>query len=420
MNRTICIFEDAGYRKLFPLAYTRPVYDLRCGVTTLREKIVRSYPGAEVVLHVREYLSDVVQRDNPGLKINTLFGKGCCLFINGRLLAGDDIALRIPVEGDDRIYVRDGVVVAARVSGVALDRIRLSDTLGIESFSGGKEEVADRTSDLGMIQYPWELVQRNGEQLEKDCAALADLGHVEGEVYEGAYLLGPSNIYIAPGAKVKPGVVLDAERGPIFIDQGAKIFPNATIEGPAYIGKKTQIKIGAKIYEGTTIGEVCKVGGEVEGSIIHSYSNKQHDGFLGHAYLGMWVNLGADTNNSDLKNNYSSVRVTINGEEIDTGSMFVGLTMGDHSKSGINTMFNTGTVVGAVCNVFGAGFPPKEIPSFAWGGADEVTLYDPERAIEVCRRVMARRDVPLTEVDAQLLRKVFELTAKDRERVGVR
>ncbi|MBI4531482.1 MAG: hypothetical protein HY709_08145, partial [Candidatus Latescibacteria bacterium] len=239
-------------------------------------------------------------------------------------------------------------------------------------------------------------------------------------VYEGAYLLDSSNIYIAPGATVKPGVVLDAEGGPIFIDQGARIFPNATIEGPAYIGRKTQIKIGAKIYEGTTVGEVCKVGGEVEGSIIHGYSNKQHDGFLGHAYLGMWVNLGADTNNSDLKNNYSSVRVMIDGEEIDTGSMFVGLTMGDHSKSGINTMFNTGTVVGAVCNVFGAGFPPKEIPSFTWGGADGLTIYDPHRAIEVCRRVMARRDVPLTDVDAQFLQRLFELTAKDRERLGVR
>jgi UDP-N-acetylglucosamine diphosphorylase/glucosamine-1-phosphate N-acetyltransferase len=271
-----------------------------------------------------------------------------------------------------------------------------------------------------MVHYPWELVQRNTEHIEKDCTVLADLGRIEGRVYEGAHLLDRSNIYIAPEAKVKPGVVLDAEGGPIFIDRGAKIFPNATIEGPAYIGKKSQIKIGAKIYEGTTIGEVCKVGGEVEGSIIHSYSNKQHDGFLGHAYLGMWVNLGADTNNSDLKNNYGNVRVTIDGEEIDTGSMFVGLTMGDHSKAGINTMFNTGTVVGAVCNVFGAGFPPKEIPSFTWGGGEGLTVYDPKRAIEVCRRVMARRDIPLTEVNAQLLQRLFELTAKDRERVGVR
>jgi UDP-N-acetylglucosamine diphosphorylase/glucosamine-1-phosphate N-acetyltransferase len=213
---------------------------------------------------------------------------------------------------------------------------------------------------------------------------------------------------------VKPGVVLDAEGGPIYIGKKAKVFPNAVIEGPAFIGDGSMIKIGAKIYENTSIGEVCKVGGEVEGSIIHSYSNKQHDGFLGHAYLGMWVNLGADTNNSDLKNNYGSVRVMINGEEVNSGSMFVGLTMGDHSKAGINTMFNTGTVVGVSSNVFGAGFPPKYIPSFAWGGAEGIETYDIARALEVAQRVMGRRKMQLSGAEEKVLREVFALTARER------
>jgi UDP-N-acetylglucosamine diphosphorylase/glucosamine-1-phosphate N-acetyltransferase len=159
---------------------------------------------------------------------------------------------------------------------------------------------------------------------------------------------------------------------------------------------------------------MCKVGGEVEGSIIHSFSNKQHDGFLGHAYLGMWVNLGADTNNSDLKNNYGNVKVYVNGAMVDSGSMFVGLTMGDHAKSGINTMFNTGTVVGVSSNVFGSDFPKKYVPSFAWGGADGMTVYDVDRSIEVARRVMARRKVAMTEEDAQLLREVFRRTEDER------
>ncbi|MFQ5631881.1 MAG: glucose-1-phosphate thymidylyltransferase, partial [bacterium] len=169
-----------------------------------------------------------------------------------------------------------------------------------------------------------------------------------------------------------------------------------------------KIKIGAKIYGGTTIGAVCKVGGEVEGSILHGYANKQHEGFLGHAYLGEWTNLGADTNNSDLKNNYKSVRVNVNGEIVDSGSTFVGLFMGDHSKSGINTMFNTGTVVGVSCNVFGSGYPKKYIPSFTWGGVDADEKYDLEKALETARAVMSRRNKQMTPAQEALLRRIYE------------
>jgi len=166
---------------------------------------------------------------------------------------------------------------------------------------------------------------------------------------------------------------------------------------------------------------VCKVGGEVEASIIHAYSNKQHEGFIGHSYLGTWVNIGADTNNSDLKNDYGNVKVYIDGELIDSGSMFVGLTMGDHSKSGINLMFNTGTVVGVSCNIYGAGLPPKFIPSFSWGGAEDgFVTYRIDKAIEVAKRVMARRKVQFTEIDEKLFRKIFELTQDERERNGVK
>jgi UDP-N-acetylglucosamine diphosphorylase/glucosamine-1-phosphate N-acetyltransferase len=275
-----------------------------------------------------------------------------------------------------------------------------------------KEEV-----DVQMIRYPWDLVSNNGKQIVADARLLTrgtSGKRIRGKVYPGAMLINRKNIFIDTGATIKPGVVLDAENGPVHIGKNVTVFPNATIEGPAFVGDGSLIKIGAKIYENTSIGEMCKVGGEVEASIIHSYSNKQHDGFLGHAYLGMWVNLGADTNNSDLKNNYGTVKVYINGEPVDSGSMFVGLTMGDHSKAGINTMFNTGTVVGVSCNVFGSGFPPKYIPSFSWGGAEGLTLYDPDKSIGVARRVMARRKVELKEADERLFRKVFELTEKER------
>ncbi len=189
--------------------------------------------------------------------------------------------------------------------------------------------------------------------------------------------------------------------------------------GPCSIGNGTIVKAGARIYEDTSVGEVCKVGGEVESSIIHSFSNKQHDGFLGHSYLGMWVNLGADTNNSDLKNNYGSVKVVINDEQIDSGSQFMGLTMGDHAKTAINTMFNTGTVVGVACNVFGGGFPPKYIPSFTWGGPEAITTYAMERSIEVAKRAMARRNVQLTDATERLLKKIFDLTRDERRKRGM-
>jgi UDP-N-acetylglucosamine diphosphorylase/glucosamine-1-phosphate N-acetyltransferase len=209
--------------------------------------------------------------------------------------------------------------------------------------------------------------------------------------------------------------VLDAEDGPIFIDEGATIMANASLQGPLFVGAKSTIKMGAKIYEGTSIGPVCKVGGEVEESIFHAYSNKQHEGFLGHAYLGEWVNLGADTNNSDLKNNYGTVRVHIDGKTIDSGLLFVGLFMGDHAKSGINTMFNTGTVVGVMSNVFGADYPDKLVPSFAWGGAASCETYACEKALQVARRVMARRNRELTKAQEAVLRQVFELTAHERD-----
>jgi len=191
--------------------------------------------------------------------------------------------------------------------------------------------------------------------------------------------------------------------------------PNAVIQGPCYVGEKSKIKIGAKIYPGTSIGEFCKVGGEVEESIIHSYSNKQHDGFLGHAYLGQWVNIGAGANNSDLKNNYSKVNVYVNGELIDSDSLFVGLTMGDHSKTGINTMFNTGTVVGVMCNIFGADLFSKFVPSFSWGSVRKMTENKLDKALQTARLVMGRRGQDMTPEYENMLKHVHEMAGSNRK-----
>jgi UDP-N-acetylglucosamine diphosphorylase / glucose-1-phosphate thymidylyltransferase / UDP-N-acetylgalactosamine diphosphorylase / glucosamine-1-phosphate N-acetyltransferase / galactosamine-1-phosphate N-acetyltransferase len=413
----ICLFEDQHFRWLLPLVYTRPVYDLRCGMLTLREKVQKHYPGALLQLHARGYLADLLREQNPGTTVNQVGGQGC-LFLNGRLVASEELSRQIPLDGPDALYTSGEILVAARLGGKALDALRggLPEFPGISAFRGiPKTGVSPK-----IVSYPWDLVNFNGGEIVSDFGLLApERGQrMRGTVYEGAHLINPENIVIGEGSRVKPGVVLDGETGPIWIGNNVTVFPNAVIEGPAFVGDRSLIKVGAKIYENTSIGPVCKVGGEVEGAVIHSFSNKQHDGFLGHAYLGMWVNLGADTNNSDLKNNYGNVKLVIDGETVDSGSMFMGLVMGDHSKSAINSMFNTGTVVGVSSNVFGSGFPPKSVPSFTWGGGEGLKTYELERALDVARRVMGRRKMVLSPAEEKVLRVVFDLTRKERSPAG--
>jgi UDP-N-acetylglucosamine diphosphorylase/glucosamine-1-phosphate N-acetyltransferase len=416
----LCIFEDNFYRRLLPLVYFRPVYDLRCGMLTLREKVLREYTRGTITLHCRWYLADVIQEQYHDAKINQIDAQSC-LFINGRVLAEEKFLRTIDAAIDENsVLVHDGAVVAAYLKGSHLEAVKpkLEGVLSVAEFGGlPKKEI-----DVQMINYPWDLVYKNGEQISGDFIASTRRRkgkRLEGKIHPGVHLVNRKDIILERGAVVKPGVVLDAEDGPIYIGKGVKIFPNATIIGPAYIGENTLVKTGAKIYEGTSIGEYSKVGGEVEESIIHSYSNKQHDGFLGHSYLGMWVNLGADTNNSDLKNNYSNVTVEIDGQKIDSGSLFAGLFMGDHSKSGINSMFNTGTVVGVCCNIFGTDFPPKYVPSFFWGGSKSSTTYDLERCMKVAEKTMERRKRMLTPAGRKLMERVFELTREERQSRGL-
>ena len=411
--KEVRIFEDSSYRAFLPLVYTRPVSALRCGILLLQEKVARRYPKADITLFCRDYIAEVLKgRDSFGINRSTV-GKDGALFLNGRLILQE----AVPLEGPEEIGVQDDGVVYARLSQENAKRVTPEVFLEEKLLSTLKGKgVKVRKVKAKLVSYPWDLVQNNGSEIVRDFELLVGKkGAHHGKVYEGTYFLNPSQIYIGKGSKIKPCVVLDAEGGPIYIGENVTIFPNSVVEGPAYIGDETKLKINAKIYENTSIGPVCKVGGEVEGSIIHGYSNKQHDGFLGHAYIGEWCNLGAGTSNSDLKNNYGNVKVYVDGKMVDSGSMFVGLTMGDHSKSGVNTMFNTGTVVGVSSNVFGAGFPPKFIPSFSWGGAGGMTTYKLEKGLEVAERVMARRKIKLGSREEKLFRKVFELTKDERK-----
>ncbi|MCC7431588.1 GlmU family protein [bacterium] len=408
----IVIFEDRFNENLYPLTHLRASFELKTGIFSLKEKIERLFPKGKVHLVVRKTIEELVKEKFP--LVNTAV-KGKTLFVNGRVLACEELKPNSK-EGFFKVE-KDGVLLLAFCNleeETIFPKKELLDSLPNKEF------------ELKVVNFPWDLVRFNAEEIENDAQNF-ELGKIRSELCKNVSLLEEENIFIGENCTVKPGVVLDASKGVIVIDDDVEIYPNVVIEGPCYVGKKSKIKAGAKIYEGTSIGEVCKVGGEVEESIIHAYSNKQHDGFLGHSYVSEWVNLGADTNTSDLKNDYGNVKVQVGGKNIDTGLKFVGLTIGDHSKSAINTMFNTGTVVGVASNVFGAGFPPKFIPSFSWGGSEKLVEHELNKALTTAKTVMERRKIFMSEAYRKVFEKVFEQTQEQRtatyeklKRIGTR
>ncbi len=415
----ICIFEDINYSNFEPMVFSRPVYDLLCGMDSLKEKIVRSYGNAKISLHCRPYLTEIVQSQHPGCLVNKI-EESECLFINGRIIAPQNLAEILPlIPSGDKIFVNEETVVAAYLSGENLQHKigHIKDLFSVQDFS----DLPGKIIDIKCANYLWDLINHNGKQIAEDFSYLTGKAankNFVNEVSTSVHILKKENVFIGSNVTLKPGVVLDASGGPIIISDDAYIYPNAVIEGPVFIGRSSRIKSCATIYENVSIGNVCKVGGEVEQSIFMDYSNKQHSGFIGHAYIGSWVNLGADTNNSDLKNNYSKVRVKLSNKEIDSGSQFLGLMIGDHSKSAINTMFNTGTVVGFSCNIFAQGFPEKYVPSFTWGGDKSSTVYDIKKAAETAKIVMGRRKIDFEMKDEAMFDVIFELTKSDREKRG--
>ncbi len=405
-----CLFEDTQYVQFLPLVYFRPIWDLWVGATPLKAK----WENYITIDHywAREYLHHTVinapQPEAPSVQNDNF------IFINARFWPVAEVA----------------TVLASLEPGEALlCQNQLAAFRGYPQFAHCLHEGiidSDRILTAAkkhtpysgeVLSYSWELIDRNGAAILQDFAQRFSEGFINGKVHPTATLLEPHAIVVEEGAAVGAQVVIDASDGPVWIARGVKIMHHSVIIGPAYIGAGSTIKIGAKIYENTSLGPVCKVGGEVEGSILQGYSNKQHDGFLGHAYLGSWINLGADTNNSDLKNNYGEITVYLNGNPIHTGKRFLGLIMGDHSKTAINTMFNTGTIVGVNCNIFGAEMPPKFVPSFSWGnGAGGFHTYRLDKAMAVARVVMERRNVPFTEKTAHLFQYVFDLSQKVEKR----
>lgn len=380
-------FEDAGWRELLPLTYLRSACELRCGCDTLLDKIRAVAPGATLRLAVRTALRALTDERYPDLAGQPAGG----LWINGRLLLR-----RFPEMPTRAACWRGDTLLAAVVDDATAARLTpevLEDAPRLRSTLDGLPRL-DWSDEWGeLITYPWDLIARNAAELRRQVDALP--ATCDGRIDAGAILLLPRNIRIGPGSRIKPGAVLDAEEGPIHIGANVTISPTAVVRGPCSLGDGVLVQSGAYIREGTSIGPVCKIGGEIEASIFQGYSNKQHDGFVGHSYVGEWVNLGADTVTSDLKNTYGSVVVPINGRPIDSGQMFVGSIIGDHVKTGICTALTTGCVIGLCSNVV-VGRPPRWVRSFSWLTERGAESYRLDRAIEVARRVMARRRVALS------------------------
>ncbi len=414
-----CLFED-NVTDFQPLVHLRPVFDLTCGVLTLRQKWERAVPTKPLRFVVRDELHEFRARPER-LTLRGPEATGGAWLINGRFFPDPELRRLLRKEPrSPKMLVSGDVVVAAYLRAGELSIAFPDRGAGLPDFSllSGvpREEVPGRA-----VSGFWDLLRMNGAEIAADRDLLIkELRRVKPKNHPGAHFVKGAGIYTGKRTVIKPGVVIDAEDGPVIIGADVTVMPNAVILGPAVIGNGATIKIGAKIYGGTTIGERCKAGGEVEASVMLPFSNKQHEGFLGHSYLASWVNIGADTNTSDLKNTYGPVSIVRRGKKIATGMQFLGLAMGDHSKSGINVMFDTGTVVGVCCNVFGAGLPPKEIPSFSWGGAGTWTAYDPGKGFEVMKTVMARRNVRPGEEYAKTVMELFDRTAADREIAGIR
>ncbi len=399
----------------YPFALSHPLWELRCGFSSLGEKLVARVGAGNVACFVPEYMAAAYRAKVEGLVNETSVLEGDDLFIVDPRIKAD--GFNVSTAGPSEVGLDEqGDLLYARVTKTDLAELP-KDGIG-QFMASAKAKLPNVKSALPTWQYIWDLVLANADQITADFATAGRSG-VEGIVEEPSAIRGnKKDIYIAPGAKVHPMAVLDAEHGPIYIDEGVEVHPFSRIEGPCYIGKDS-ILLGAKCREGNSIGPACRIGGEVEESIIHGYSNKYHDGFLGHAYVGEWVNLGALTTNSDLKNDYSCVSVMLDGRRsINTGSTKVGSLIGDHVKTSIGTLLNTGSYVGAMAIIMAMGKPlPKFIPSFAWFLEGVVTKgFGKRQLYETAKVAMGRRGCRWTEAEQDMWDAVFEMTAPMRNK----
>ena len=386
------LFDGPARNALLPFTFTRPVADILIGIIPIRQKWER-YLGSTITTLTEEYLSE--KYPMVELEENVM--------INASFLPNEILAEMVSnLEPNQAIFKGDEVI--------AFYTNDSQEEVDFDSY-----EILEYTEDCITVKNTWDIFSKNDAALRADFE-LVTQDRKSQPIPKSVNVIAPENIFIEEGATLE-FVTLNAATGPIYIGKNTEIMEGSVIRGPFALCEGAGVKLATKVYGATTVGPYSKIGGEVNNSVLFGYSNKGHDGFLGNSVLGEWCNIGADSNNSNLKNNYEEVRLWSYETEgfVKTGLQFCGLMMGDHSKCGINTMFNTGTVVGVSANIFGSGFPRNFVPSFSWGGAAGFTTYVTKKAFETARLVMDRRGVEFDEKEAAILEHVFEITKKWRK-----
>jgi UDP-N-acetylglucosamine diphosphorylase/glucosamine-1-phosphate N-acetyltransferase len=415
----VAVYEDDAGELLRPITLARPVYTLRCGARMLYEKILSGVEG-HTIFYVRNMLLDVARERLGGVgeahaldNIETLVRGEDLFLVNGRWLFDQnllELEEGIAVRGGEPIYALirkndvEGMLMGCRSVGEVLERAE-------------REFGAREVAEVRLVKYPWDLVRYHRLELERDLERLRRLKPWGRPGGEGVYVVGDrENVMVSRSARIYPCVVLDSTGGPIIIDDDAVIFPHSYIAGPCYVGRGSWI-VGGRVSS-SSIGPICRVGGEVEETIFQGFSNKYHVGFVGHSYIGEWVNLGALTTTSDLKNDYGPVRAPAAGKLMDTGMIKVGAFIGDHTKTGIGSLLSTGSVIGIMCNLVASGEPyPKYVPSFTWYVKGRVWDWvGVDRVIEAAERMMARRGSGMSEAEKKLYQRLYEETVEERRR----
>jgi UDP-N-acetylglucosamine diphosphorylase/glucosamine-1-phosphate N-acetyltransferase len=398
----IILFDDDNWQNLLPLTCTRPVSELRIGILTIKEKWEKSLDGQASYI-TQDYLSEKytlnIEEEN--------------YLINSSFLPHPTLMKYIhSLHIDESLYLGDELL-CAKIPGKKIKE--LATDSGILSTLKNVDLSLEKNIVITRVSRPYHIFQYNDAELHSDFEWVTK-EKIFSPLSPSNTVIGNSqNIFLEEGAQVE-GSFLNAQNGPIYIGKNAEVMEGSMIRGPFAACEGSTVKMGAKIYGATTLGPYCKAGGEIQNSVFLAYSSKAHDGYLGNSVIGEWCNLGADTNNSNLKNNYLPVRLwsyTTQKFE-DTGLQFCGLIMGDHSKCGINTMFNTGTVVGVASNIFGSGFPRNYIPSFSWGGASGFTTHKLDKVLETAQIVMERRQKTLTPEDISILTHIYQQTVHSK------
>ncbi len=390
------LFDDSRHQ-LLPFTHTRPVADIRCGILTMRdrwEKCLKHPTGTLTENYLQQVFPVNSSNDN--------------LYINGAVFGNKALADAVNWLKEGQKLVKGALVIAARLT---------ESDLNISEFHALINDFPahDYEGDVYALKNVWDIFAMNDRAIRGDFE-LVTKGRKSAAIPADIIVTGKEHLFIEEGANIYAGCIINAQTGPVYIGNGAEILEGSMIRGPLALGEQAVIKMGAKIYGATTIGPGCKTGGEINNSVFFANSNKSHDGYIGNAVIGEWCNLGADTNCSNLKNNYDEINIWSehSNKLMPTGLTFCGLMMGDHSKCGINTMFNTATVVGVSCNIYGGDFPEKFVPSFSWGSSRRMISYDFNKSMNTASRMMARRGMQLSEQEIGMYRYIYENSKKPK------